>query len=173
MQRFAIDVHILDADDDEAVRELRRLNAGGEVDLVRSDAMDTELNKKQDEGRRGELLERSSELEEVPGVLIWDRSRWDHTLWGSEETAATFDEVWTILWGDYSRTGPETNNRRTRTFDTMHIHSAIINNCFGFITRDGDLLRRSAAIRDRFGLAVVKPEEALALVRGNHEADRT
>ena len=47
----------------------------------------------------------------------------------------------------------------------MHIHSAIINNCFGFITRDGDLLKQSEAIWDRFELAVLTPEEVVKLVR--------
>ena len=92
---------------------------------------------RRDEGARRELLKKSSELEEVVGIGIIGRSRIGHARFASKETAVTYDELWATLWPDYSRKGPETSARRTRTFDTMHIHAAIINNCSGFITRDG------------------------------------
>ncbi len=164
MKRFGIDVHIVDAPD-EAVQTLRGLHEAEVIELVKADAMDTELSAAKDEGARRELLEKSSELEEVVGIGIIGRSRIGHARLASKETAVTYDELWAILWPDYSRKGPKTSARRTRTFDTMHIHSAIINNCFGFITRDGDLLKQSEAIWDRFELAVLTPEEVVKLVR--------
>ena len=163
MKRFGIDVHIVDAPD-EAVQTLRGLHEAEVIELVKTDAMDTELSAAKDEGARRELLEKSGELEEVVGIGIIGRSRIGHARFASKETAVTYGELWAMLWPDYSRKGPETSARRTRTFDTMHIHSAIINNCSGFITRDSDLLKRSEAIWDRFELAVLTPEEVVKSV---------
>lgn len=159
---FAIDVHILDADD-ETVSELIRRHDKGDISLVRTDALDTELNRRQSLEHREELLSKSEELHELKGVWVLGHSRLGHTRLASDETAEAFRKLWAILWPNYPLSGPKTNSRRTRVFDTMHVHTAIMHGCVGFITRDDGLLKRSDAIEQNWGIRIVTPEQAVTL----------
>ena len=159
---FAIDVHILDAAD-KTVSELIRRHDKGEISLVRTDALDTELNRRQNLEHREELLSKSEELPELKGVWVLGYSRLGHTRIGSDETTEAFRKLWAILWPNYPLSGPETNSRRTRVFDTMHVHTAIMHGCVGFVTRDDGLLKRGDAIEANWGMSIVTPEQAVTL----------
>lgn len=165
-QRFAIDTHIVDAPDETSAR-LRQLHGEGTIELLRTDVVDTELSDRQDPDHRLDLLRDASQYEERPGVAVWGHSRWGHSKYGSDEDSRELDELGEVLWPGYDRHGEQNRNRQTRMRDTMHLHTAHQEGCEGFITRDQELLRRSDAVRERFGLRIATPEETVSLIEGS------
>ncbi|MGW5232078.1 hypothetical protein ACWEQU_07230 [Streptomyces nodosus] len=166
-----IDTHIIDATDYATVC-LRRLRDEGWINLQRTDAMDTELADAPAE-KWARLTEASASYPEALGPIVWGQSRWDSSVFGSEEDHARLDNVFAILFPNADRATARDNHIR----DAMHVSTAIRYGGFGFITRERRLLNKAVLIAERFhGFRMWSPEaalaEAAARIRGVRELHR-
>lgn len=105
--------------------------------------------------------------------MVWGQSRWDSSVWGSEEDRDRLDDVFAILFPNADRATARNNHIR----DAMHVSTAIRYGGFGFITRERRLLNKAAPIAERFhGFCMSSPEdtlaEAAARIRGMRELHR-
>lgn len=98
---FVIDTNIID-DASPDVAALRLLHDEGWINLTRSDTVDTELVKAENEKRDG-LLAESSEFVEHLGPMVLDQSRWDHGVWASDEDGDRLTAVAAILYPGIQR----------------------------------------------------------------------
>jgi hypothetical protein len=158
---FHFDTNFVD-DTSAAAAELRRLDADGWVTLQRADTVDTELDRHRDEERREQLLDESGGYPESLGPLVWNESRWDHSVFGSDDDAARLAQVFNLLFPgtDWSSTSRAAGNKRR---DAMHVATALRYGIGVFITRDQGLLSKSGVIAAAFNdFKIMTPEEALA-----------
>lgn len=168
---FFIDTHIIDAMD-EATLCLKHLGDEGWIDLQRTDAMDTELADAPEE-KWERLTEASAGYPEALGPMVWGQSRWDSSVFGSEEDRIRLDDAFAILFPNADRATARDNHIR----DAMHVSTAIRYGGYGFITRERRLLNKAPAIATRFpGFRMWSPEaalaEAAARIRGLRELHR-
>jgi hypothetical protein len=156
-----IDTHLVDAPD-ETVGRLRRLRQEGWISLQRTDTMDIELADAP-AARLPRLMEASAAYPEPLGPVVSGHSRWDFSVWGSQEDSERLDEVFAILFPAVNRA----TCRRNHVRDAMHIATSIRYGGYGFITREKRLLNKAARIAERFqGFRLWSPEQALAEAAG-------
>jgi hypothetical protein len=156
--RFVLDTHLLDDESLEMVK-LRELHEDGWIDLTRTDVMDTELQEAAPE-KAGHLLMLSGEYVEHFGPMVLDHSRWDRSVWGSEDDAARLETVFAILFPGADRRAA----RRQHTRDAMNVATAIRYGATGFITNEKRLLNKSEVVKERFnGFLLYSPSQALVV----------
>jgi len=95
---FAIDVHLLD-DATPAMDRLRHLDADSKVKLVRTDTVDTELDRATDPDKRERLFGASAEYEKVQGPAVFGDSRFDHAVYGDDDETRVLDVVFARFGG--------------------------------------------------------------------------
>lgn len=165
-RRFAVDTNLVGRDWPGVV-EIQALAAEGQVQLIRADAVDTELHNCTDEELRLHLLAISAQLSEQLGVMVWDHSRWDHSVWGNEGDLSVFDRVWAALQPTQDRSTAS----RHDVLDAMHVWTAIRYGADALLTMDGagkkrGLLQRDAAINAQFdGFHIWTPSRASAFLQ--------
>ena len=142
--RFVLDTHLVDDPSAEMAR-LRTLHEHGWIDLTRTDVMDTELQRAAPE-KAGNLLTLSGQYVEHLGPMVLDRSRWDHSVWGSDDDAERLDAVFAILFPGADRRAVRPQHLR----DAMNIATAIRYGAAGFITNEKRLLNKGDAFREEF-----------------------
>jgi hypothetical protein len=164
--RFYFDTNFVD-DATPAAIELRALHSAGWIGLQRTDTVDTELAGDADGARRTNLLAKSTEFVESFGPLVWDHSRWDSAVWGSDDDSARLNAVYAILFPGSDRAASGTRRSQRKLRDAMHVATAIRYGADGFITRDHrDLLRKAKQIAAAFDhFQIMLPEDALAFVQ--------
>ncbi|WP_340375933.1 hypothetical protein U5640_12700 [Streptomyces sp. SS7] len=151
-----IDTHIIDAVDEASVC-LRHLRDEGWINLQRTDALDTELADAPPE-KWAQLTEASAAYPEALGPMVWGQSRWDSSVWGTEEDHTRLHDVFAILFPNVERATARDNHVR----DAMHVSTAIRYGGFGFVTRERRLLNKADRIAERFhGFRMWPPEDAL------------
>ncbi|MFF2520225.1 hypothetical protein [Streptomyces sp. NPDC058086] len=120
-----------------------------------------------------QLTEASAGYPEALGPMVWGQSRWDSSVWGTEEDHARLRDVFAILFPNVDRATARDNHIR----DAMHVSTAIRYGGFGFVTRERRLLNKADRIAERFhGFRMWPPEDALteatARIRGIRELHR-
>ena len=157
---FAIDTNTVD-DVSPEMACLRKRNTEGWINLTRTDTLDTELARAQDD-KRDMLLEQSRSYVEHFGPLVLDHSRLDSCVLGTDEDEARCERVFGILFPGANRQ----TARRNHVRDAMHIATAIRYARSGFVTNDRDLLKRDEAMRAAFdNFRILSPADALALTQ--------
>jgi hypothetical protein len=168
---WVIDGHMLDAGG-EAMSELDRLWTEGWIEISRTSVMDTELGEDANEERRERLMALSARYPEMLSVLVLGHARLGHAVWGSDEDARIWDELWELLWPGRDRA----TARKQHVRDALNVWSARRNGADGFVTRDQQLLARAGIVSEYFdGFLVVNPDRALditnrGLARWHHRS---
>jgi hypothetical protein len=170
--RLTVDTNLIGDDrGGPEMAALWELDAGGWIQLMRSDGMDTELRKAKptpdDPNKAARLLGLSAPLQEqwTPWVLGFSELG-RTTMLGTEADQSEWDLVWETINPGKDRT----TARRQDVFDAMHVWSAIRNGSDAFVSTDGDgkdkgLIDRAEAVRSTFdGFNIWTPVRALAHV---------
>jgi hypothetical protein len=94
--------------------------------------------------------------------LVIGHSRLGSTAIGSEEDAARFKRVFSILFPAVEQANAKTNHVK----DVMHVSTAIRYGAYGFVTREKRLLSKRAAVQAAFNdFRMWTPEQALQEVK--------
>lgn len=156
---FYADVNFLD-DPAPAAELLRRSRDEGWIRLQVTDTVGTELMPDEGSGEtrtasgadRSDLQEEALGFAEVYGPLILGHSRLGSSILGDSTDEDRVHAVFKIL----KPNADWYNTRRNNVRDAMQIATAIRYNGDGFVTRDENMLKKSAEIADRFqGFAVL------------------
>jgi hypothetical protein len=91
-KRFALDTDLVGRES-EAMSRLWELDADGWIQLVKTDALDTELSGTSDPIKRERLRDETAGMLEQMGPVVLGHSRLDHTVLGSDEDAVHLDAV--------------------------------------------------------------------------------
>lgn len=163
---------------DDAMNELERLHASGRILLVKGDPMDTEL-----QGHYSPGLLKSARYSEDIGALVLGYSRLDHTRLASSNPPEVDETLPVAEMSDVGRfravaevlcPGRAWENLAPHMMDVMHLATHAGHRRDVFVTNDGDFFHAEPALQDRakqqtlrerFGLLVMTPDEALAYVR--------
>jgi hypothetical protein len=158
---YYFDVHILDEQSD-SMSTLRRAREEGWIRLQKTDTLDTELLKAAP-NQRADLARLSAGYAEAHGPLVFNHSRFNTAVFASDEDEIRLQTVLAITKpGVGDRRAVRPNDMR----DAMHVSTAIGYAGSGFITRDKNLLRRSAELSSAFnGFIVCAPEDAVRKVQ--------
>jgi hypothetical protein len=145
----------------EARERLMEMHRLGLIMLARTDVAHTEALEASADVR-SRLQAQSSELSEYFGPLVLDHSRLVSSVLGSEEDQFLLETVFCTLFP--ARTWATGNPHDQR--DAMHVAWAIRYAFDGIITGDDELLRRKAAVREKYnGFAILSPDDALAMAQ--------
>ena len=151
---YALDTNLV-GDASEAVLRLQRRHEAGQIVLVRSDTVETELIAA-GEDCRDRLLRQARCYEELLGALVLDHSRLGAFSLGSDSDAARFVEVFGHLFPQTDRQSA----RKQKVRDAMHVATALSHGLNGFITRDHGPLKATARLSEAFPwFSVLTPEE--------------
>lgn len=174
-----LDTNVIDDPDAE---ELRRLRDAGWISLQAADTLLVEVVDASDPDKRAELIARTEALPMAYGPLLLGHSMLGRTVLGSKADHSRIDAVYQALWerpGKKTKPLKESKSARRRTRDALHVATAIRYGASGFVTRDGPLLKRAAAVAARFDRFPILSVEAAtersheAVLRVRREADLT
>ena len=157
---YYLDVNVLD-DPTDTMAALRRAREEGWVRLQKTDTLDTELSEAKP-GRRADLVATSADYAEALGPFVFNHSRFDFAVFASEDDDDRLRRVLAITKPGVTQRGQVRPNDMR---DAMHIATASRYAGSGLITRDKNLLRRSAELSVELnGFSVADPEAAVKRV---------
>lgn len=148
---------------DQALKRLEELRNRGDIELRKTDALDTDLmtdTSSYSQTRR----EKSSTLAEDIGVCIIGYSRIGHTRFAGEDDGMVLDDLATILF-QRALVALAANGEHQSVRDVMHVFTHIKHGRDYLVTRDGALLRRRDALLEKHGITVGSPEDCLEFIR--------
>ena len=155
----------------DAMNALLAYRREARIEIVKTDTVDTERI----EGVSGDeaidrILETAGILE-LLGPAILDHSRLDHCVWAAEEDGERLDEVFAVLFPGTDRYGTGTTHTH-KLRDAMHVATSIREGCDAFVTTDGALLRKAAAVQARWNIEILTPTDAVRWVERRIERER-
>ena len=172
---LTIDTNLIDLDrGGPEMARLRELDEDGWIQLMRTDAMDTEISKAS-EPKRSDLLELSAPYQEQLGVLVLGHSRLGSAMPGGPDDQAMWDKVWEVIHPGKDRA----TAREDHVKDAMHVWTSMRYGSTGLVTLDGTgpkpgLLDSAEAVKAAFnGFPIWTPAQALAYVerrKARHDA---
>lgn len=141
-----------------AMNQLERLHRDGQLELVKSDVLDTELQRSRYESV---AQAKSAALGEDTGTLVIGHSRIGHARVGTDGDAVLYDDIATTLFGHPVR---RLHKRQVR--DVMMIATHMKHRRDSLVTLDNDLLGKRTELQENFGVRVLSPDQCLAQVPG-------
>jgi hypothetical protein len=130
---------------------LEDMHKRGSIEIVKTDAMDTEML----EGyRKG--LEKSQQYREIQGYGVFGHSRFDHSVYGSVEDGGLTQSIVMALFPGKSCSELSDNDIR----DVMHIQAHVTHKGDYFITEDKIILAAADSLV-RLDVRVRTPKELL------------
>jgi hypothetical protein len=143
----------------ETLSELISLGLSGRADIAITTRVESDLEQDTNPERKAEMRRLLRMMPVVGTVLRWDMSRWDSgDMWASEEDQGLATELQRLLSPGLS---PEDKHYSNKVNDIDHLLGHFKNRRDIFITDDGGILRKHAALRDSFGIVVMRPADAL------------
>ena len=149
---FFVDTNFPD-DPSVAATYLRKMRDDHRVRLTLASVGEEELNKSRDLSVRDLATDHDVAL----GVGLDGETRWGRGADASDEDARQQAAILAIL----TSTGAGEEKMRN---DARHLQTALRYVVDKFITRDGGILNKAEVLADEFGLKVMEPEAAAALV---------
>jgi hypothetical protein len=146
---------------DADLNKLEEWHLKGLIEIVRTDVMDTEFLKASPR-RRESFMNKSSRYREDMGVGTYDHSRWDHAVFGgSYDRNYPRDEMLRILFPGFENISDEDEESRAIR-DAMHLATHHMHKRDFFVTNDKHFIAARDALRERFGLVILTPEECVS-----------
>ena len=138
---------IIDLEKDPDLQSLYQLYKEGEIKIVKTDVVDTELP--EDFAKR-----KSKEFSEDMGSGYYDNSRYGHCTYGKDPN---FEDILKIVFPE--TVGP--NATKTQNRDSMHLatHTKYERDCF--VTKDKGILRKKEELKKAYGINIKNPKECI------------
>lgn len=143
--------------DDLALNELESLNTSGLISIERADVMDTEMM----EGKFTKGLKKSAQFIESYGPAVFDHSRWDHSVFATDQDALNFTQSLYCLFGKRERS----QYRKQQMRDAMHLTTAAKYGANYFLTKDKKILSKSNQLKKILGITVCLPQDCLTEIK--------
>lgn len=140
--------------DDPNLNELEKLESENKLSIERADVMDTEML----EGKFEKGLTKSSKYLEAFGPAVFDHSRWNHSVFASDQDAINFTQIIFCLFGKRKRE----EYRKQQIRDAMHLTTAAKYGANYFLTKDKKILAKSQQLKQLTGVTVCSPKDCLA-----------
>ena len=141
------------------------------VEIVKTDTMDTERTQGMPDATAIERILETAGIVELLGPVVWDHSRFDHSVWAGDEDGKRIDDVFAALFPGSDRHGTDRTSRH-KIRDAMHVATAIRYGCDAFVTTDGDLLRKAAQFQALWNIELLSPTDAVRWVQRRIERER-
>ncbi len=143
---------------DPALNELERFLEEDNIGLETTDTLLNELerNKGYPKGQQ-----KAGKYIFSMGPMVLGHSKFGTSILGSEEDDNRLGEVLKIIFGHKSRSSYSADEMG----DAVQVSTAIRYGAKFFVTRDGDLLRKSNEIKDKFEVTIINPEECVSVVK--------
>lgn len=150
--RITIDTNLINARQKlPEMNILEDMHTKGLIEIVKTDAMDTEMLEGYKKG-----LEKSQQYREIQGYGVFGYSRFDHSVFGTVEDGGLTQSIVMALFPGKSCAELSDNDLR----DVMHVQAHITNKGDYFITEDKIILAAADSLR-KLGIRIRTPEMLL------------
>ena len=150
--RITIDTNLINARQKlPEMNTLEEMHKKGLVEIVKTDAMDTEMLNGYKKG-----LEKSQQYREIQGYGVFGHSRYDHAIYSGEDDGGLTQSVVMALFPGKACSELSDNDIK----DVMHIQAHITNKCDYFITEDKIILD-AAELLKKLGVRIRTPSDLL------------
>lgn len=148
----------------EAINKLEQWHNQGQVEVVKTDVMDTELSDGSPTFRE-KALKKSQDYPEDIGIGVIGHSRIGHCRVGGESSEYLLEKIMELLFPQYDKLDDDAKKRAIR--DSMHLSTHKMHNRDVFVTEDKHFLNKRDSLKERFGITILSPEEALEKIEVN------
>lgn len=149
-----------------AMNTLENMQERGIIEIVKTDAMDTEmLDGKKNPYHSG--LRKSQKYQEIQGYGFFGHSRFEHNVFGNMEDGGLNQSIVMALFPGKSYSELSINDCR----DVMHIQAHIVDKAAYFVTNDGPILRAAENLT-RLGVQIRTPEVLLKELENRGQTPR-
>lgn len=146
-----------------SIERLLQLRREARIEIVKTDTVDTErIDGVTDATATARILETAGIIE-LHGPAVLNNSRFDHSVYASDEDNSRIDLILASLFPGSDRHGTDRNAIHNLR-DAMHIATAVRYGFDVFVTTENRLLKKGDAMRRDWGIEVMSPSDTVAWV---------
>ena len=146
---------------DENLNVLEEWHKKGEVEIVKTDVMDTEFTKATPH-RRDLFMRKSSRYHEDIGEAHYGDTRYGHGLYGPLKNYP-LETVKQILFPNFDKLTEDGKERARR--DAMHLATHHMHKRDFFVTTDKHFLNNRDPLNAKLGIVILQPDECVSRLR--------
>jgi hypothetical protein len=154
-----------------SIERLLQLRKEARVDIAKTDTVDTErIDGVPDATATVRILETAGIIE-LHGPAVIGHSRWDHSVYASDEDDTRIGLILATLFPDSDRHATDRTSMHNLR-DAMHIATAVRYGYPVFVTTENRLVKKADAMRTGWGIEVMLPSQSVRWVEQLIEKER-